>query len=131
MYYISDSKEKIQIEEVIRLLRQTYWANSRSRKMIEKSIENSLCFGVYLEENDLQIGFARVITDYATTYYLCDVIIDENYRGNGIGKSLAAHIVNDSRLRPLGGFLATRDAHGLYEKFGFSADSGRYMGKRP
>lgn len=131
MYYISDDKEKIQINKVICLLKQSYWANKRSRNIILTSIENSLCFGVYTEENNLQVAFARVITDYSTSYYLCDVIVDEKYRGNGIGKALVETIVKDKRLCALRGILATGDAHGLYEKFGFEVDNNRFMGRRP
>jgi GNAT superfamily N-acetyltransferase len=75
------------------------------------------CIGVYLL--DKQIGFARVVTDGATMYWLCDVLVDEAHRGCGIGKKLIDSIVNWEKLQGMGGILATRDAHGLYEKYGF------------
>lgn len=132
MFYISDEKEKMQITAVERLLKQSYWAKPHEIALLHKTIENSLCFGAYLEENDLQIGFGRVVTDYTTTYYLCDVIVDEKYRSIGIGKALIERIVNDDRLRPLKGMLKTSDAHGLYEKYGFcKADADRFMYKQP
>ncbi len=131
MFYITDKKEKIQIDIVKSLLGQSYWANQRCKDVIKKSIENSLCYGAYLKETDKQIAFARVITDYATTYYICDVIVDAEYRGLGIGKSLVDIIINDLRLAGLRGILATGDAHDLYEKFGFRTDNGRFMAKNP
>ena len=97
MFYISDKKEKLQISEVEKLLKQSYWAKPHEIALLHKTIENSLCFGAYLEESDLQIGFGRVVTDYTTTYYLCDVIVDESYRSIGIGKALVERIVNDVR----------------------------------
>jgi GNAT superfamily N-acetyltransferase len=130
MYYISDKKENLQIDKVKRLLLQTYWANMRSHETIEKSVANSLCFGAYLDKNDSQIAFARVITDYATNYYLCDVVVDEEYRGLGVGKALVEKITSDARLVRLRGILATEDAHGLYEKYGFYKDENRFMMSR-
>ena len=75
------------------------------------------------------MGFARVITDYATTYYLCDVIIDADYRGRGLGTALISHIESRPEYAGLRGLLLTRDAHGLYAKFGFETVSGRAMVK--
>lgn len=109
MFYISDNKEKIQIPVVEELLKQSYWAGSREIQSLPKTIENSLCFGVYLKENDLQIAFGRVITDYTTAYYLCDVIVDEKYRSQGIGKALVERIITDERLTPLKGMLKTQE----------------------
>lgn len=132
MYYISDDKEKLQIPVVEKLLEQSYWAGPREIGSLPKTIENSLCFGVYLKENDLQVAFGRVITDYTTAYYLCDVIVDEKYRSRGIGKALVERIITDERLVPLKGMLKTSEAHGLYEKYGFhKADANRFMYKQP
>lgn len=132
MFYISDDKLKIQISEVKKLLEQSYWASLREIQSLPITIDNSLCFGAYLKENDLQIAFARVITDYTTAYYLCDVIVHEKYRSHGIGKALIERIITDERLLPLKGMLKTSEAHGLYEKFGFhKADAGRFMYKQP
>ena len=125
---ISDDKTKFPVEKAIELLHTTYWAEKRDPEVIRKSIENSIVFGVYSE--DSLIGMARVITDFATTFYLADVIIDEKYRGNGIGKKLISTIVSDNRFSSLLGILVTRDAHGLYEHFGFRKECERAMTKK-
>ena len=126
-FYISDNKDELQIYRVTELLNNTYWAATRSKQVIEDSINNSVCYGVYDDETNILIGFARVITDYATTYYLCDVIVDENYRGKGIGKDLIKKITEDSRYSGMVGLLLTKDAHGLYKRYGFNEEATRFM----
>ena len=126
-YRIINGADEINILEVAALLKTTYWANKRSLETIEKSMRNSSCYGVYLDEEKKLIGFARVISDDATTYYLCDVIIDPAYRGRGFGKALVSHIVSLPEYAGLRGLLLTKDAHGLYEQFGFEAVNGRAM----
>jgi GNAT superfamily N-acetyltransferase len=81
-------------------------------------VENSRCFGVY-DANGRQVAFARVITDNATMFYLCDVIVDESYRGAGIGKTMVESIVQSEELRGLAGHLATEDAFGFIRKVRF------------
>ena len=76
---IIEGADQINTDEVVKLLRTTYWANKRSKKQIRKSMDNSVCYGVYLDDEQKLIGFARVVSDYATTYYLCDVLIDTEY----------------------------------------------------
>jgi GNAT superfamily N-acetyltransferase len=125
---ISDDKSKFPVEQAIELLHTTYWAETRAPEVIIKSIENSIVFGVY--DEDSLIGMARVVTDFATTFYLADVVIDEKYRGNGIGKKLISTIVSDKRFSSLLGILVTKDAHGLYEHFGFKRDTERAMTRR-
>ena len=99
------------------LSEQCYWALGRSRDIVEKSITNSLCFGVYAGAQ--QIGFARVVTDYATFAWLCDVFIDDACRGQGLGKRLVETVVAHPELQGLRNFiLATRDAHELYRGYG-------------
>lgn len=127
-YYISSDKNQLQLENIKHLFSQSYWANTRPISIIKKSIENSLCYGVFTNTGT-QIGFARVITDYSTTFYLCDVIIDRHHRGLGLGSSLIESIVNDSRFENLHGILATSDAHGLYSKFGFKKNNDIFMNK--
>ena len=123
-YLLSDDKALIQLDRVCEMLWTTYWAKDRPKDIIAKSIEHSLCFGVY--QNGVQVGFARCITDYATLYYLCDVIIDEVHRGQGLGKALVKYITEYEILTGAMGLLGTRDAHGLYEKYGFICDAGMY-----
>ena len=125
---ISDDKSKFPVEKAIELLHTTYWAENRDSEVIRKSIDNSIVFGVY--KDDSLIGMARVISDFATTFYIADVIIDEKYRGNGLGKKLISTIMSDERFSSLFGILVTRDAHGLYEHFGFKRDTERAMTRR-
>lgn len=87
-YRIIDGIKEMKLEEIVRLLKMTYWADKRTVEQIEKSIHNSSCYGVYMEDEHKLVGFARVISDYATTYYLCDVIIDHDYQHNGLGTAL-------------------------------------------
>jgi GNAT superfamily N-acetyltransferase len=101
-------------------LSSAYWANQRTRDTILKSLEHSLCFGLYHHQN--QIGLARVVTDYATFTYLCDVFVLEEYRGRGLGKYLMQTVIAHPDLIGIRRFmLATRDAHGLYEQYGFES----------
>lgn len=126
-YTISDDKEKIQLDRVCALLGDTYWASGRPKERIAKSIGSSLCFGVYLDGR--QVGFARCVTDYATMYWLADVIIDSSHRNRGLGKALVESAVNHERLQGCVGILGTRDAHTLYEKYGFLRFPDRFMSK--
>ena len=125
---ISDDKNLLQIDRICALLKTSYWAGERSRETIERSIEHSLCFGVY--QDGEQVGFARCVTDYATMYWLADVILDERVRGQGLGKALVDLIVSHELLQGLVGTLATRDAQGLYQRFGFDPIDARYYRKR-
>ncbi len=125
---ISDDKNRLQIERICALLKTSYWAGERSRETIERSIEHSLCFGVY--QNGEQVGFARCVTDFATMFWLADVILDERVRGQGLGKALVDTILSHEQLQGLVGTLATRDAQGLYQRFGFEPIDARYFRKR-
>ena len=126
-YLISDDKRKLKIDKITEMLNNSYWAENRAKDIIEKSIENSICIGVY--DKDKQIGFARCVTDYATVYWLADVVIDPDYRRQGIGKALVEAAINHNELKGCFGILATRDAHGLYEQFGFKLVTDKYMRK--
>lgn len=118
-FTISDDPVKLNIDAVCDFLSRAYWADKRERAVIEKSIQNSLNFGVY--DGSRQIGFARVVTDRATFAYLCDVFIHEDYRGKALGKWLMECILHHPELTGLRRWsLATRDAHGLYRQFGFT-----------
>ncbi len=129
LYSIKSGSEVMQIDDIMKLLGQTYWADKRDIGVVQKSIDHSLCYGAFLNENGKQIGFSRVITDYATTYYICDVIVDEQYRGLGIGKALLDAIHDNKEISSLRGILITRDAHDFYRKYGFQEGGSRYMGK--
>ena len=128
-YRILDGREKMDIQDIIRLLKSTYWADRRSEEQIGRSVLNSSCYGVYLEEEEKLVGFARVISDYATTYYLCDVVIDQDYRRRGLGTALVSYIESLPLYRGLRGVLITRDAHSLYRKLGYEVLDGRVMVK--
>jgi GNAT superfamily N-acetyltransferase len=128
-YLISDDKSKLDIKTIKAFLARSYWANNRPEEQTDRSIQNSACYGVYHESR--QIGYARVVTDYATVFYLCDVFIDEDYRGQGIGKKLIESLVASDELKDLFGFLGTRDAHELYKQYGFEYDPERFMKRRP
>ena len=120
-FIISTDRRLLQIDVIHRFLsEQSYWAKERTREQTLKAIENSLCYGVYRGET--QIGFARVVTDYATFAYVGDVFILPEFRGRALSKWLMETIVSNPELQNLRRWiLATRDAHGLYEKFGFAA----------
>ena len=128
-YKILDGREKMDIQDIIRLLKTTYWAAQRSDEQIEKSVLNSSCYGVYLEDEEKLVGVGRVISDYATTYYLCDVVIDTEYQHKGLGTALVSYIESLLEYAGLRGILITRDAHSLYRKFGYEVLDGRVMVK--
>ncbi|KAA9331484.1 GNAT family N-acetyltransferase [Hymenobacter busanensis] len=111
------------------LSHHSYWAPGISRELVERSIQNSLCFGVYAPDGQ-QVGFARVVTDRATFAYLCDVFVLEAHRGQGLSKLLMTHIMAHPELQGLRRWLlGTRDAHSLYAQFGFTplASPPRFM----
>jgi GNAT superfamily N-acetyltransferase len=119
-YLISTDKQLLDLHAIQNLLKTSYWAADRPMAMIERSIEHSLTFGVYADEQ--QIGFARVITDYTTFAYLADVIIDERYRGQGLGKWLIEAMIGHPELQSIRRWLLmTWDAHALYQQYGFTA----------
>jgi GNAT superfamily N-acetyltransferase len=119
-FIISTDKGRLDVGYIHEYLsRQSYWAENIPQHVVKKSIEGSICFGIFVDNK--QIGFARVITDTACFAYLADVFVDEQYRGLGLSKWLMEVILGHPDLQGLRRFLlATRDAHGLYEQFGFS-----------
>lgn len=126
MYYVSTSKE-IEITQLLKLMKQTYWAQERSEEDVLLSVKNSITFGAFDEDDNL-VGFARVVTDFVSIWYLCDVIVDENHRGQGIGKMLISAVASDERFSKVPALLKTKDAHGLYRKYGFhEVDANRVM----
>jgi GNAT superfamily N-acetyltransferase len=117
-FTVSTDRERIDLDVVHGFLTECYWSKGIPREVVARSIENSLCFGVY--EEGKQIGFARVISDYATYAYIGDVFVLEPFRGRGLGKWLMECIMQHPRLQGLRRWsLVTRDAHGLYAQFGF------------
>ena len=116
---ISDNPALLDRALIFDFLRnRSYWAQEVTREIVDRSVENSLCLGVYLDGK--QIGFARVVTDFATFAWLADVFVVEEKRGQGISKKLVAAVLAHPRLQGLRRFmLGTRDAHGLYAQFGF------------
>jgi GNAT superfamily N-acetyltransferase len=115
---LTDDKSRMDLDVIHGYLCNAYWSVGVPRNIVQKAIANSLCFGVF--DQAVQVAFARVVTDYATFAYLADVFVIPDYRGRGISKWMVEAIVNDARLKVVRRFLLfTRDAHGLYEKFGF------------
>jgi GNAT superfamily N-acetyltransferase len=120
MIEISKDKSKLDVPFIQKFLKDIYWAAGRTMEEVQKTIDASVCFGIYL--NGKQIGFARVITDYIVFAYLMDVFISEEFRGNGYSSLLIEKMMNDPELQKVKIWrLATTDAHFLYEKFGFTA----------
>lgn len=99
------------------LAESAYWAMGRPRDVVQRAFDNSLCFGAYADGR--QVGFCRVVTDYATFAWLADVFVLEEARGQGVGKALVRAVQDHADLRALRILLATRDAHGLYAQYGF------------
>ena len=130
-YKILEGAENMRVEDVVYLLRTTYWASDRPAETVDTAMRNSACFGLYLPGSDELVGFARVISDLATTFYLCDVVVDPAYRGQGLGTVLVSHIVSQPDYAHLRGFLITRDAHSLYRPFGFQVVNDRVMVRPP
>jgi GNAT superfamily N-acetyltransferase len=130
-YLISTDASMLDLEVVHGYLSRSYWAAGVPEDVVRRSIENSLCFGVYRGEE--QAGFARVVTDRATFAYLADVFVLEEHRGRGIGKWLVEVILSHPDLQGLRRWmLATRDAHDLYRRYTFTelARPGIFMERR-
>ena len=128
---ISTDKAQLDIDYIHDFLATSYWAEGIPKHAVEKSIQNSFCFGIF--EARKQIGFARVITDFTTFAYLADVFIDENQRGKGLAKKLVHEIMTHEKLKGLKRWhLVTADAQSLYSQYGFTVpqDPSRHMEKR-
>ena len=119
---ISTDKTRLDFPVIVDFLHNhSYWARTRPESVIRKSIENSLCFGMY--DGPGMIGFARAVTDYSTFYYLADVFVLPACRNRGLGHRLMNFVLDHPDLRGLRGSLTTQTAHKFYEEFGFSRDS--------
>jgi GNAT superfamily N-acetyltransferase len=118
-FLVSTDKARLNLDAIHNFLTACYWAKGIPKRTVARSIENSLCFGAY--KGSRQIGFARVISDYATYAYVGDVFVETEYRGRGVSKLLMRCIMHHPQLRGLRRWsLVTRDAHGLYSQFGFT-----------
>ena len=117
-YTICDDRSSINVDAVFELLNACHWAKHRSVQTIALTIENSLCFGLFAE--DIQIGFARVLTDYATYAVILDMIVKERYRGKGLGKWLMNVITCHPSIQTIRQILWTSNASAFYAQFGFS-----------
>ncbi len=132
-YLLSDDSSRLDRDVIHRYLaEESYWAAAVPREIVDRAIDHSLCVGIYAPIGE-QVGLGRVVTDYATYAWLCDVFVLAPHRGHGLGKALMRTILSHPRLQGLRRFaLATQDAHGLYAQFGFTplADPTRHMEKR-
>jgi GNAT superfamily N-acetyltransferase len=130
-YLISDDPARLDVVAIHAYLARSYWARDIPFKIVRRSLENSLGLGVYAHAG-AQVGFARVVSDYTTFAYLCDVYILEAHRGRGLSKALMEAVTSHPKLQHLRRFnLVTQDAHGLYRQFGFTPAKHpeRYMEK--
>ena len=128
-FVISTDRTRLDLNVIYEFLTNCYWSTGIPREVVVRSIEHSLCFGVY-DGSGAQVGFARVISDFATIAYLGDVFILESHRGRGLSTWLMECITQHPALQGLRRWiLLTRDAHGLYKKFGFTPVKApdRYM----
>ncbi len=117
-FLISTDRARLSLDVIHGFLTNCYWAKGVPREIVGRSIEHSLCFGIY--EDGAQVGFARIVSDFATVAYLGDVFVLESHRGRGLSKWLMECVMKHPRLQNLRRWiLLTRDAHGLYSQFGF------------
>ena len=126
---VSTDRARLDLDVIHEFLTNCYWAKGIPRDVVQRSIEHSLCFGVY-DGSGVQVGFARVVSDFATVAYLGDVFVLESHRRRGLSKWLMECIMQHAALHGLRRWiLLTRDAHGLYEQFGFTPVKSpeRYM----
>ncbi|MFO0857805.1 MAG: GNAT family N-acetyltransferase [Phycisphaerales bacterium] len=143
-YFVSTDRSLLDVDTIYGFLSTCYWSPGIARSRVERAIEHSLCFGLYdssthrvtaSKQGDplpTQVGFARVVSDYASFAYLCDVFVLESHRGRGLSKRMMQEIMAFPSLQGLRRFcLLTLDAHGLYKQFGFASipDAARYMEK--
>jgi GNAT superfamily N-acetyltransferase len=130
VYEISTDPARLDLERIHRFLStEAYWSPGVAREVVERSIAGSLPFGVYTAGGE-QVGFARVVTDYATFAWIADVYVEPEHRGNGLGKRLVEEVLAHPELQGLRRWmLGTADAHELYRRYGFSElrDVGRFM----
>lgn len=126
-FFITDDKSLADIDFIDQSLNTTYWAEGRPREVVKKSIDNSVLLSLF--HLDEQIGFTRIVSDYATFAWVCDVYVHPDYRGKGLGMWLLECTVKHPAMDVSLQILATRDTHRLYEKFGFKVRECMYRRK--
>ena len=122
-YTLTDDKSRLDLDAICRLLAETYWAKDRPRGIMEEAIKHSVCLGLF--HGSQQVGFSRGVTDHATFTWVCDVVIHPAHRSKGLGKWMVKCLLEHPALQTITHVLHTRDAHGLYERFGFKR--GEYL----
>lgn len=126
-YLLSDERERLDVDAIWGYLRTAYWSENVPREVVQRAIDGSLCVGLYDREGR-QAGFARAVTDSATFAWIADVFVLEEHRGRGLGVWLVEWLLEHPRLQGLRAVtLATRDAHTLYERFGFVREGDRRL----
>lgn len=120
-YLITDDRSQVQVDTVHRLLAATYWGSRRPIETVERMVAGSICFSLYYGAE--QIGFGRAVTDSATFTWVADIVVEPAYRGAGLGKWIMECMAAHPAIKGTQMVLQTRDAHGLYERFGFSGNS--------
>ena len=117
-YEVSEDKSRLDLDAIHQFLSQSYWAAGIPKEVLQRAIDNSLCIGVYFGSN--QVGFARVVTDKATFAYLADVYVLESHRNKGLARMIMDRVESHPELKGIRRrMLVTRDAHGLYDKYGY------------
>ncbi|MEN1783981.1 MAG: GNAT family N-acetyltransferase [Bacteroidota bacterium] len=117
--FISTNKALLDFNKIHSAIKNAYWGSYRTETQTQKTIDNSICYGLYKDSE--QLGFARVLTDEVAFAYIMDVIIFEDYQGQGLGKRLIEYLLDDPRIKDvLTICLKTKDAHTFYAKYGFT-----------
>lgn len=124
-FMITDDKSMMQTDRIYELLKTTYWARNWSYSRVKAAFDNSLCFGVF--ENDEQIAYARCVTDFSTVFWLCDVVVEENHRNIGIGNEMIKFVVSHEKLKGLMGVLSSGHSKELYKRYGFRLSTNGCM----
>jgi GNAT superfamily N-acetyltransferase len=117
-FVLTDDSSRLDLERTLSLLQGTYWGIRRPREVVAKMVGHSLCF--ILLRGDIQVGFGRAVTDYTVFSWIADIVVEPPYRSRGLGKWIMECIGAHPAIQPTQKVLQTRDAHGLYEKYGFA-----------
>lgn len=128
-YTLTDDPARADVEAIHGLLKETYWAGTRSREQVALTVANSLCFSLF--HDGRQVGVARVLTDVGATSYLCDVVIDPDHRDVGVGSWLMQVILEHPEVRRTRMLLITRDAQPFYRRLGFATHPYECMVRSP